>query len=199
MTKRFALIALLLGVARLGLGDGKVNSAAPNFQVKDALQKIHSLGEYRGSWVVLEWYNKQCPYVKKHYGSGNMQKLQKTYAEKGVKWLTVISSAPGKQGYLTAEQAVANATNAGSKATSVLLDSDGAVGKAYGAKTTPHIFVIDPKGTLVYEGAIDDNDSADPSVIATSKNYVVAALDAGMTGKAITVKTSKPYGCSVKY
>lgn len=137
--------------------------------------------------------------MKKHYGAGNMQKLQKTYTGKGVTWFTVISSAKGKQGYLEPSDALAVAKEKSTSSTATLLDASGAMGKAYGAKTTPHMYVIDPKGTVVYAGAIDNNDSADPSVIAKSKNYVAEALDAGMQGKKIETATARPYGCSVKY
>lgn len=189
-------VLALAGVAR---GDARVDATAPAFKVKDANGKVHALSDYADKWLVLEWYNKDCPFVKKHYQSGNMQKLQKTYADKGVKWLTVISSAKGKQGYLEPAEALANAKANQSAATAILLDTDGAMGKAYGAKTTPHMFVISPKGVLVYAGAIDDNDSSDSSVIPKSKNFVVAALDASLAGKPVPTKTSKPYGCSIKY
>lgn len=195
------LLALLMFVAapNLVFAEAVVGQAAPAFQVKDAAGKEQTLQGYAGQWVVLEWYNKDCPYVKKHYGSGNMQKLQKTYTGKGVKWLTVISSAPSKQGYLDPTQAMANAKETGSAANAILIDSSGMMGQTYGAKTTPHMFIIDPKGKVVYAGAIDDNNSADPAVIATSKNYVAAALDEAMTGKTVTVSSSQAYGCSVKY
>ncbi|HKY62196.1 MAG TPA: thioredoxin family protein [bacterium] len=198
MKTLLALFALLLSPS-LSLAEAVVGQAAPAFQVKDAGGKDQSLQAYAGQWLVLEWYNKDCPYVKKHYGSGNMQSLQKAYTAKGVKWLTVISSAPGKQGYLEPAQALANAQAAGSSATAILIDSSGTMGQAYGAKTTPHMYVIDPKGQLVYAGAIDDNNSADPAVIPASKNYVSAALDAAMAGRPVAVASSQPYGCSVKY
>ncbi|RYZ79518.1 MAG: redoxin domain-containing protein, partial [Proteobacteria bacterium] len=152
-----------------------------------------------GKWVVLEWFNKDCPYVKKHYGSGNMQKLQAEYTGKGVTWLSVNSSAKGKQGYTEAAEAVTVAKENKSAASAVILDPSGTIGKAYGAKTTPHIFIIDPQGTTVYAGGIDDNDSSDPSVIPASKNFAKAALDEVLAGKKVTVATSRPYGCAVKY
>lgn len=195
--KTLVLIALF-GVAQV-FAAAEVGKTAPDFSVKDANGKEHSLKSSTGKWTVLEWYNKDCPYVKKHYESGNMQKIQKTYTGKGVNWLTVISSAEGKQGYLASADAIANAKSSGSAANAVLIDSNGDMGKAYGAKTTPHMYVIDPKGKLVYAGAIDDNDSSSADVIPKSKNYVVAALDAGMAGKPVEVFSSKPYGCGVKY
>ncbi|HCU26088.1 MAG TPA: thioredoxin family protein [Deltaproteobacteria bacterium] len=197
--KTFLALFVLVLTPSLGFAEAVVGQAAPAFQVKDATGKDQTLSNYAGQWVVLEWYNKDCPYVRKHYGSGNMQNLQKTYTAKGVKWLTVLSSAPGKQGYLEAAQALENAKQVGSAATAVLLDPSGAMGQAYGAKTTPHMYVIDPKGKLVYAGAIDDNNSANPAVIPTSKNYVAAALDEALAGKAVMVSSSQPYGCSVKY
>jgi peroxiredoxin len=200
MKAKFLMIGLVLMFStHTVLANAKVDTKAPEFKVKDALGKEHSLKDFTGNWVVLEWYNRGCPYVKKHYGSGNMQKIQKTYAGKGVKWLTVISSAPGTQGYLDASEAKEDFQTAGMGSTALLLDEEGTMGKAYGAKTTPHMFVINPKGVLVYAGAIDDNDSSSPDVIAKSKNYVVAALDAGLTGKPIETKSTKPYGCGVKY
>lgn len=200
---KLVILALCLGLGlslvSVAQAEVKVDAPAPTFSEKDATGKMHNLADYKGKWVVLEWYNKDCPYVKKHYGSQNMQKLQKEFTGKGVQWLSVISSAEGQQGYLKPEEATANAKTAGSAATSVLLDPDGNMGKAYDAKTTPHMFVIDPEGKVVYAGAIDSNDSSNPKTIATSENYVKAALDAGMSGKEIKTKSSKPYGCSVKY
>jgi peroxiredoxin len=196
------LVLSLFAVCSVGAvahADAVVGQPAPAFAVKDATGKDESLAEYKGKWVVLEWYNKDCPFVKKHYGSNNMQTLQDTYTKKGVTWLSVLSSAKGKEGYIEPAVAVANAKEKHSHATALLMDSSGTIGKAYGAKTTPHMFVINPQGTVVYAGAIDSNDSADPAVIANSKNYVAAALDEGMAGKKIDQPTSRPYGCGVKY
>lgn len=177
----------------------KVDAPAPKFEEKDANGEIQSLDKYKGKWLVLEWYNKDCPYVKKHYGSKNMQKLQEEFTGKKVAWLSVISSARGKQGYLKPAEALENATATGSHATAILMDEDGSMGKAYDAKTTPHMFVINPKGNVVYAGAIDNNDSSDPATIETSENYVKKALEEGMGDRKIATKTSKPYGCGVKY
>lgn len=196
--KMIALVcALVFSVG--AAAEVKVDTPAPTFTEKDATGKNLSLADMKGKWVVLEWFNKDCPYVKKHYGSQNMQKLQAEYTKKGVQWMTVISSAEGQQGYMSPADAQANAKALGSAATATLIDADGTMGKAYGAKVTPHMFVINPEGKVVYAGAIDNNDSADPKTIAKSENYVKAALDAGMAGKAITTKTSKAYGCGVKY
>jgi peroxiredoxin len=198
---------LLRGVATLALAlplfanaAAVPGQAAPDFSVKDAEGKTHALADYKGDWLVLEWFNKDCPYVKKHYGSNNMQDLQKKYADKDVKWLTIISSAQGKQGYLTAEDAVKEAkSHKLASSAPFLLDTDGKVGKAYDAKTTPHIFIINPEGVVVYAGAIDDNDSANPSVIPDSKNYVTVALDEALAGKPVSTPVSRPYGCTIKY
>ncbi|BBM00282.1 thioredoxin family protein [Microbulbifer sp. GL-2] len=173
---------------------------APDFSVIDAQGDKSSLTDFTGQWLVIEWFNKDCPYVKKHYGSGNMQSLQKKYTDQGVKWLTVISSAEGKQGYLAPDRALKVAKSHNLNASRpFLLDTGGDMGRAYGAKTTPHMFVINPQGTVVYAGAIDDNDSASPAVIASSHNYVSAALDASLKGEAISRASSRAYGCSVKY
>jgi len=194
-----ALAAALALSPALALAAAEPGKPAPAFGVKDAAGKEHKLADYDGKWLVLEWFNKDCPYVKKHYGSGNMQTLQKEVTGKDVAWLTVISSAEGKQGYLTPEQAVEVAKSSKSSADATLLDVDGTMGKAYGAKTTPHMFLINPKGQVVYAGAIDDNDSSDPSVIPDSKNYVRTAVESGLAGKDVEVTSSKAYGCSVKY
>lgn len=192
----FAVFCLTVGSA---FADAVPGEKAPAFEVKDANGKTQKLSDYKGKWLVLEWFNKECPYVKKHYGSQNMQKLQKTYADKGVAWLTVNSSAPGKQGYADGKQALKDAKQRDAHPTALLLDPSGTMGKAYGAKTTPHMFVINPEQVVVYAGAIDNNDSADPATIATSKNYVAAALDSGLAGKPVETASSRPYGCGVKY
>lgn len=193
----FAAMLLLSAIASADAVPGK---PAPDFSVTDAEGTEHTLADYKGQWLVLEWFNKDCPYVKKHYGSGNMQKLQNTYTAKDVKWLTIISSAEGKQGYLTPEEALKVASDHKLAASApFLLDPSGTMGKAYDAKTTPHMYVINPEGVLVYAGAIDDNDSSNPAVIPDSKNYVVAALEEAMAGKPVTTAASRPYGCTIKY
>lgn len=196
---KFFIGSLLLASTLAG-AEAVPGQAAPEFKVVDAAGQTHKLTDYKGKWLVLEWFNKDCPYVKKHYGSGNMQSLQDKYTDKDVQWLTVISSAKGKQGYLEPKEALAIAADHKLAASApFLLDSSGAMGKAYGAKTTPHMYVINPAGEVVYAGAIDDNDSANPAVIADSQNYVVAALDSALAGKEITTAATRPYGCSVKY
>lgn len=197
--KSLLLTLCFLLISAPALAEIKVDAPAPVFTETDASGKSHSLKDFAGKWVVLEWFNKDCPYVKKHYGAKNMQELQKAYTSKGVVWLTVNSSAPGKQGHQSPDETLAEMKANGSAATAVLLDTDGNMGKAYGAKTTPHMYVINPQGQVVYMGAIDDNDSANPSVIPKSKNHVREALDLAMAGKPVAVKTTKPYGCSVKY
>ncbi|MGH8014687.1 MAG: thioredoxin family protein [Candidatus Zixiibacteriota bacterium] len=176
-----------------------LNQAAPNFTLTGVDGKKYSLADFAGKWVVLEWANLECPFVKKHYGSKNMQTLQKTYTDKGVVWLTICSSAPEKQGFFQGETLAAKVKEAGLNSAAYLIDSDGKIGKSYGAKTTPHMFVINPKGVLVYAGAIDDKPSTNPEDIKGASNYVKGALDAGMAGEIILVSSTPSYGCSVKY
>lgn len=177
----------------------KVGEIAPNFELRAHNGKTYSLKDFKGKHVVLEWFNKDCPFVKKHYSSNNMQALQKKYAKKGVVWLSIVSSAPGKQGYLTIETAGKTKTEHGSKAFAILMDPKGKVGKEYSAKTTPHMYVIGPDGKFVYTGAIDSNPSTDPEDIKESKNYVQLALDESLEGNEVKIKRSKAYGCGVKY
>jgi len=177
----------------------KVGEAAPDFTATDSNGNVHELSEYRGKFVVLEWTNRGCPYTQKHYNSGNMQRLQKEWTAKGVIWLTVASSAPGRQGYVTAAEENAYLKQVNAAPTAVLLDPTGALGHLYDAKTTPHIFIINPQGTLIYNGAIDDRPTTDVSDINGAKNYVTAALNEATSGKPVSVATSRPYGCSVKY
>jgi len=189
----FALIALSLGwAARLG-------EPAPDFTATDSNGEVHKLSEYQGKFVVLEWTNRGCPYTQKHYNSGNMQRLQREWTGRGVVWLTVISSAPGKQGYVTASEENAYLKQANAAPTAVLLDPAGTLGHLYDAKTTPHIFVINPKGSLIYNGAIDDRPTTDVSDVNGAKNYVSLALEEASSGKPVGTPTSRPYGCSVKY
>ncbi|KUJ81505.1 thioredoxin family protein [Microbulbifer flavimaris] len=192
--------SLLIAAPMVAFAAAVPGEKAPAFSEVDAAGKTHSLDDYAGKWLVIEWFNKDCPYVKKHYGSGNMQSLQEKYTGEGIEWLTVISSAKGKQGYLEPAEAMDVAKNHNLNASApFLLDADGSMGRAFGAKTTPHMFIINPEGKVVYAGAIDDNDSANPAVIPKSTNYVATALDASMSGEAIPVASSRAYGCSVKY
>lgn len=176
-----------------------VGSGAPEFSLPDAQGKKHSLADYKGKYVVLEWFNPECPFVKKHYGSDNMQKLQADYTGKGVVWLTIDSNAPGTEGNITAEQAQKIMSGWKTHQTALLLDPDGKVGRAYGAKNTPNMVVINPDGKIVYEGAIDSKATPNPADIPTSTNYVKSALDESLAGKAISHPSTRPYGCSVKY
>ena len=176
-----------------------VGSAAPEFSLPDASGKTHSLSDYKGKYVVLEWFNPECPFVKKHYGSGNMQKLQAEFTGKGIVWLTIDSNAPGLEGNLTAEQANAKMAEWKTKQTALVLDPDGKAGRAYGAKNTPHMFVINPDGKIVYEGAIDSKATPNPSDISSATNYVKVALDESLAGKTVSNANTRPYGCSVKY
>ena len=176
-----------------------VGTKAPDFSLTDSKGKAQSVSQYKGKYVVLEWFNPECPFVKKHYGSGNMQKLQEEFTAKGVVWLSIDSSAPGLEGHLTADQANAKMTEWKTKQSAFVLDPDGKAGQAYGAKNTPHMFVINPEGKIVYEGAIDSKASANPSDIPSATNYVKVALEESLAGKTVSNPTTKPYGCSVKY
>lgn len=176
-----------------------VGTKAPDFSLTDSKGKTQSVSQYKGKYVVLEWFNPECPFVRKHYGSGNMQKLQEEFTGKGVVWLTIDSSAPGLEGNLTADQANAKMTEWKTKQTALVLDPDGKAGQAYGAKNTPHMFVINPEGKIVYEGAIDSKASANPSDIPNATNYVKVALEESLAGKTVSNANTKPYGCSVKY
>lgn len=177
----------------------RVGERAPDFTATDSNGRTHKLSEYAGKFVVLEWTNRGCPYTQKHYSSGNMQRLQKEWTARGVVWLTVISSAPGKQGYVTATEENAYLKEINGSPTAVLLDPTGALGHLYDAKTTPHMFIINPQGTLIYNGAIDDHATTDAADIPGSKNYVSLALSEALGGKPVSEPTSRPYGCSVKY
>lgn len=192
------MITALMMSSTLAFG-ATVGKPAPDFSLPSSAGKSVKLSEHKGKIVVLEWLNHGCPFVRKHYDSKNMQDLQKKYTGKGVVWLSVISSAPGKQGHSTAVSAEAEKKKNNSAATAILIDEKGEVGKLYGAKTTPHMYVIDSKGSLVYMGAIDDNSSADPADVKTAKNYVTAALESTLAGKKVETTQTESYGCSVKY
>ena len=194
----FALVAASL-VAAPAYAEPQIGKAAPNFRLNDANGRVVSLSDFRGKTVVLEWNNPECPFVKKHYDSGNMQKTQAAAAAAGAVWLTINSSAEGKQGHMTPAQAKAVAAAQQSRRTAYLLDPQGVVGKGYGAKTTPHMYVINPRGTLVYMGGIDDKPTRDPADINGARNHVLAALSELKAGKPVSVPTSRPYGCAVKY
>ena len=190
------IVALPSAIAAAGPAPGQ---PAPEFSGIDASGRPLSLADYRGSIVVLEWTNHECPFVRRHYDSGNMQALQKQAADDGVVWLTIISSAPGQQGYVTGTEANALTFSRHASPTAVILDSSGQIGRAYGAKTTPGMVVIDSAGLIVYMGAIDDQPRAAGADPARADNYVRAALNAIKTGQPVRTAVTQSYGCSIKY
>ncbi len=194
--KQVVLMGLL---ATMFSGAAFAQREAPAFELPDVHGTVHSLVQYDGKTVVLEWINYDCPFIRKFYDAGAMQGWQEKYTDKGVVWLSICSSAPGKQGHFSREEWFKRMEQAKVKATAVLLDEDGAVGKAYGAKTTPHMYIISEEGKIVYEGGIDDKRSTRSSDIEGARNYVVEALTALKSGEPIKTTTSIPYGCSVKY
>jgi peroxiredoxin len=194
-----AALAIMLIAGMAAAFAARVGEPAPDFKSVDSTGKQRHLIDYRGKYVVLEWHNQGCPYTKKHYESGNMQRLQKEWTAKGVVWFTVISSAPGTQGFVTPSQENDYVQKMNAVPTAVLMDPGGTLGHLYGAKTTPHMYIIDPQGTLIYNGAIDDHPTPDQSDIARSKNYVSLALEEAMSGKPVADPATRPYGCSVKY
>lgn len=198
LRKTFLLLFILIS-GLLYSQTAKLNEPAPNFTLKDSYDKKHSLSDFKGKIVVLEWINFECPFVKKHYNSNNMQMLQEKYGEKGVVWLAVCSSAKSKQGNFSNKEINERTKTNKAKYAAYLVDEDGKVGKMYGAKTTPHMYIIDKSGKLVYAGAIDDKPSTDIDDIESAKNYVSAALDELLEGKKVSIQSSTPYGCSVKY
>jgi peroxiredoxin len=200
MIKTLLITCGLLAVtAGLGLAEAEVGKAAPNFSLPDTNGKTHSLADLKGKYVVLEWYQPDCPFVRKHYGSGNMQALQKEYTAKGVNWFSINSSAPGEEGNYPANKLNEISAQNNAARTALLLDPSGKVGRMYGAKTTPDMYIIDPSGILVYKGAIDNKRSTDLADVKTATNYVKVALEAVMAGKTVATTATQPYGCSVKY
>lgn len=193
------ILFLILASVALLHAQVEPGSVAPDFTLPNANGKPTSLSEFKGKVVVLEWTNFGCPFVKKHYGSGNMQKLQADAASKGVVWISICSSGPGRQGYLSVADVNESFSKQESKAAAYLVDEDGKVGRLYGAKTTPDMFVINPEGLVVYHGAIDDKKSPNPADIETAKNYVSAAITETLAGQSVKEPLTQPYGCSVKY
>ena len=187
-------ISFVPTVFGLSIGD-----PTPEFSLQDSNGKTHNLSDYKGNLVVLEWVNYECPFVKKHYDTGNMQKLQKEYTGKKVIWLSICSSGKGKQGNFSSSQLAERVRESKSACTAYLIDEDGTVGREYGAKTTPHMFIVNPEGELIYEGAIDSISSYKKSDVENADNYVAKALQATMNGKPIDNPRTKSYGCSVKY
>ena len=203
---RRTLTAMLAGSAAILIlanapsqAEPKVGAPAPAFSAVNSDGKTVNLGDYRGKTVVLEWTNDGCPYVRKHYGSGNMQALQKKWTDQGIVWLSVISSPPGEQGF--ADGARANALTAERKAspTAVLLDPKQKVARAFGATVTPHMYIIKPDGTLAYAGGIDDKPTSRPADIKDAKNFVDEALAELKAGKPVSSPATRAYGCTVKY
>lgn len=206
MTKRNLLIgAAILGAGACGLGGGEAlasvatGARAPAFSVQDANGRTRTLAEFAGRTVVLEWTNHGCPYVRKHYDANNMQTLQRQAAASNVVWLQVISSYPGAQGHLDGPGALARVQTDNAAPAATLLDPTGVMGRAYGARTSPHMFIINGQGVLVYQGAIDDRPSARPASLQGATNYVTAALADLAAGRAVQTSDTTPYGCSVKY
>ena len=191
--------ALALCAPGLALAAPVLGQPAPAFQAMDADGHPRALADFAGKTVVLEWTSTDCPYSHKHYDSGNMQGLQKKATKDGVVWLTVSSSAPGREGYFTPEVARAWRAKVGSHATAILLDGEGKVGRAYNARVTPHMFIVDKAGRLAYMGGIDDRPYADPASLKGAKNYVALALADLKAGRAVAQPVSAPYGCSVRY
>jgi hypothetical protein len=204
MTKPIAGFLSIVAMAGLMTGAQAADvvgpgSPAPDFTATDIAGHAVHLGDYAGKTIVIEWTNDGCPFVGKHYNSGNMQALQRRYTEAGDVWLTITSSAPGEQGFVGPDEARADLARWNAAPSDYLLDPDGAVGHLYDARATPHMVVIDGKGVVAYMGAIDDKRSTDVADVKTAKNYVAAALDELAAGKPVTVAATHDYGCSVKY
>lgn len=201
MLKRFFQIPLIITVL-YACGSGaalRVGEPAPGFEGVDTGGNVHRLADYRGKTVVLEWTNHDCPYVRKHYGAGNMQEQQREAAAQGVVWLSIISSAPGKQGHVSPEAAEELTRKRKAAPLAVILDSEGRIGRAYHARTTPHMFIIDATGVLVYMGGMDSISTANPDDIPQATQYVRVALQELAAGKPVSTPVTRPYGCSVKY
>ena len=175
------------------------NSPAPEFQGVDSNGVQHTLSQYRGKYVVLEWANQGCPYDQKHYLSGSMESLQREWTAKGIVWLSILSSAPGQQGFVSPAQENDYLRRMKAAPTAALLDPTGAIGHLYDARTTPHMFVIDPAGKIVYQGAIDNRPTPDQADLKGADNYLADALTAALAGRSVAVPVTRPYGCSVKY
>jgi peroxiredoxin len=192
----FGILALSTGAAVAGV---EIGQPAPDFSLPDTNGQTHQLSQYKGKWVVLEWYQPDCPFVRKHYGAGNMQALQKEFTAKGVVWLSIDSSAPGEEGNYPADKLNEIASSQRAARTALLLDPDGKVGHEYGAKTTPDMYIISPEGKLIYEGAIDSKPSTVVADLKVATNYVKVALDSSLAGKSVSQTVTRPYGCTVKY
>lgn len=201
MKKISLVLAMILfaATAMFASETAKVGNKAPEFSLKDYKGVEHKLSDFAGKYVVLEWVNYDCPFVKKHYESENMQNIQREFTEKGVVWLAVCSSAEGKQGNFSKSELEKKHKDYNTAETAYLIDESGKVGKLYNAKVTPDMVVINPKQEIIYLGAIDNVPSTDKADIGKADNYVIQALNSAMNGKNVEVKSSKPYGCGVKY
>ncbi|CAN5627392.1 thioredoxin family protein [soil metagenome] len=173
--------------------------AAPGFTLTDTNGQQHALSDFAGQWVVLEWLNYDCPFVAKHYNGGNMQATQQRWRDEGAVWLAIVSNAPGEQGHFPPDEMNARSEQEGSRATAVLMDEAGTVGRSYGARTTPQMVIINPEGQIVYNGAIDDRPSRDAESLEGATNYVNQAMEEALAGQPVSVATTQPYGCSMKY
>ena len=199
-TLPYLMIMIIMAVAIVPAKAAvEIGKPAPPITATDINGEEFNLADHKGKIVVLEWFNKGCPFVQKHYDSGNMQKIQKQAAADDITWVSIISSAEGKQGYVNAEEAKADIERYGAAPTTQILDTSGEIGKTYDAKTTPHMFVIDAEGLVAYAGAIDSNSSPNPDTIEGANNYVVEAIKALQAGEEVETKTTAPYGCAVKY
>lgn len=199
MKSLLLLTLALIPLSTAAMAAPEIGKPAPEFMGQDVNDKHVMLSELKGKTVVLEWTNPDCPFVKKHYDSNNMQALQKEATDDGVVWVSIDSSAEGKEGHYPASELAKIYEDKGAHASHLMIDASGEIGKLYDAKTTPHMFVIDKEGILVYQGAIDDKSGFDPEEVKTAKNYVRAALADLKAGKAVEVSSTKPYGCGVKY
>jgi len=193
------LLAVGLGLTSFATARVEIGSAAPNFALTDIDGRMHRLSDYRGKVVILEWVNPECPFVVKHYESGNLPRTQAAATTQGSVWLLINSGRPGAQGDFSADEARAWQAQTGAAATAYIRDSDGTVGRLYDAKTTPHLFIITPDGTLAYDGAIDSIRSTRQSDIEKAENYVTSALDALARGEPVKTAVTRPYGCTIKY
>ena len=191
--------AFVSSMTTVAQASAQTGTTAPAFAATDSKGRQHSLAAYKGQTVVLEWTNHECPYTVKHYATGNMQALQRSATEAGVIWLTVVSSRPGTQGHVNGLEADQLTDERSARPTAVLLDPEGNLGRLYGARTTPHMYIVDPAGTLVYMGAIDDQPTANPASVKVARNYVREALADLREGRPIAAASTRPYGCTVKY
>jgi peroxiredoxin len=194
-----ATIIILGSGFKPAIAQARIGSPAPAFTLTDSTGRAVALAEFKGKTVVLEWTNHECPYVGKHYRGKNMQTLQKKWTAEGVVWLSVISSAPGMQGHVSSQEAIKLTADRGAAPTAVLFDPTGKVGRAYGAKSTPHMYVVNGEGALVYMGGIDDQPTARLEDLKVARNFVDQALSEIAKGKPVSVPNSRAYGCSIKY